>query len=341
MSKLFKFRKPTKKEVYSWICNTFLVLFGSTLIAFGSAIFYTKLNIVAGGLSGIGIIFQSFMGNYGPGGQIIDIVVLVATWVLWFIGLIFLGKDFALKTLLSSLFYPLALMLFLRAPFFQKLASDICYYGIANPESADLIVPIGNLLLCAMFGGAFVGGGVALTFLGGGSSGGVDVIIAIVSKHTRIRESISSFIIDGTIIVIGMFAIKDNIIPGLCGIASAFVAALMIETIYNKNQSSYQVDIISNEWEKISDFAQNELDRGTTIIHAEGGYKGDERVILRVVFDKRQYAKLKNYIAHTDPSAFVTFTQTNAVYGEGFKINRVKVSTKDRIKKIKNKKKNG
>lgn len=338
--KMFQFKKPSKMDIYRHICNGFLVLLGSVLIAFGTAIFFTKLNIVAGGLSGIGIIFQNFLGDYGPGGQIIDIVVLIATWTLWLIGLIFIGKNFALKTLISSLFYPIALTLFLRIPAFQKIAEDICYYGISDPNAANLVVPIGNLLLCGIFGGVLVGSGVALTFLGGGSSGGVDVIIALLSKHTPLRESVSSFIIDGTIIIVGMFAIKDNVIPGLCGIASAFVTALMIETIYNKSQSSYQVDIISDKWADISDYAQNELERGATIIRAEGGYKGDERIILRVVFDKRQYAKLKDYIARTDPSAFVTFTQTNAVYGEGFKINRTKVITADRLlKRKKNNKK--
>ena len=334
MSNLFKFEKPSKKKVKHLLFSNFLVLLGSILIAFGTAIFFTKLNIVAGGLSGIGIIFQSFMGEYGPGGQIIDIVVLIATWVLWVIGLIFLGRDFAFKTLVASIIYPLALMLFLRVEVFQDFSAQICYYGFDN-TNPDIAVPIGNLLICGIFGGVFVGGGVALTFLGGGSSGGVDVIIAIISRYSHIRESISSFLIDGSIILVGMFAIKDNVIPGLCGILSAFVCALMIETVYNKNQSSFQVDIISDQWQAISDFAQNELERGATIIHAEGGYKGEERVILRVVFDKRQYSKIRDFIATVDPKAFVTFTQTNAVYGEGFKINRVTVigAQKNKLKK--------
>ena len=108
----------------------------------------------------------------------------------------------------------------------------------------------------------------------------------------------------------------------LCGILSSFVTAVVIEIVYIKNQTAYQVDIISEKWEEISKYAQDELERGATIIRAEGGYKGEERVILRVVFDQRQYEKIREYIAHVDPKAFVTFTQTNAVFGEGFKNNR-------------------
>ena len=143
-------------------------------------------------------------------------------------------------------------------------------------------------------------------------------------KHWKIKESVASFIIDGTVALFGVivFAVnRENLIPCLCGMVSAFIAALMIEHIYIGGQTSYQVDIISEHWEEISRYAQDQLERGATIIRAEGGYKGEERVILRIVFDKRQYRQLRKYIASVDPKAFVTFTQTNAVYGEGFKKN--------------------
>ena len=105
-------------------------------------------------------------------------------------------------------------------------------------------------------------------------------------------------------------------------VGTSFVTAVLIEIVYIKGQTAYQVDIISEKWEVISRYAQDELERGATIIRAEGGYKGEERVILRVVFDQRQYEKIREYIATVDPKAFVTFTQTNAVFGEGFKNNR-------------------
>ncbi|MBR0295001.1 MAG: YitT family protein [Bacilli bacterium] len=318
-----KIKKKLTKEEKLRLLNSFLcVLIGNLALAFGTAIFLTKLNIVAGGLSGIGIILQFHFAQYF-GGQVIDIVVLILTWLLWVIGLIFVGKEFAIKTLASSLIYPLALSLFLRVPAFIQLSETICYYGITEfVDGVPTNVPIGNLLLCALFGGVFVGSGVGLCFLGGGSTGGVDVLIALIAKHTPIKESISSFFIDGTVIVLSMFLIKGNVVPSLCGILSAFVTALLIEFIYIGSQTSYQVDIISEKWEEISNYAQNELLRGATIIHAYGGYQGDERIILRIVFDKRQYRKIRSFIAQVDPKAFVTFTQTNAVFGEGFKTNK-------------------
>ena len=120
-----------------------------------------------------------------------------------------------------------------------------------------------------------------------------------------------------------MFLIRRNgqfnIVPSLCGILSAFVTAMVIEIVMSQFSVSYQMDIISDSWEAISAFVQDELGRGATIIRVEGGYKQDKRVILRVVFDRFQYSRIKRFIAKIDPKAFVTITKTNAVYGEGFK----------------------
>ena len=320
-----KERKKWTRNDYMRLINQILcITLGNLTLAFGTAIFLTKLNIVAGGLSGVGIILQNHLAKYF-GGQVIDIVVFIFSWILWGIGFFAVSKEFAMKTLASTIIYPLFLALFLRVPVFITVSETIAYYGMSDPSE---IVPVGNLLLCGLFGGVFVGVGVALTFVGGGSTGGTDVLIAIIGKYTPIRESVASFLIDGVIIILSMFLIKDNVVPSLCGIMSAFFTAVLIEFIYIGAQTSYQVDIISDKWEEISEYAQNTLERGATIIHANGGYKNEERIILRIVFDKSQYNKLRNFIARTDPKAFVTYTQTNAVYGEGFK--KIKVEKKDK-----------
>ena len=301
----------SKKTLLTQIQNYVLVIIGTFFLAFGSVIFLTQCELVAGGISGIAIIANHFAVNV----NIYDYVVAGLMVIFWLIGLIFVGKDFALKTLLSSVLYIGFTFLFNRIDVFVQVAKTVA--GVVDGGEPQ----VGNYMLCGIFGGVFVGGGVALTFLGGGSTGGVDVIQILLNKHLRIKESIGSFIVDATVILVGMFSMQQWI-AALCGILSSFVAAALIEVVYIRNQTAYQVDIISSEWEKINEYAQHELDRGTTIIRAEGGYKGEERVILRVVFDKMQYEKIRQFIASVDPRAFVTFTQTNAVFGEGFKHNK-------------------
>ena len=304
------------KGLLKQIRNFILVILGTFILAFGSVIFLTECEIVAGGVSGIAIIIQHYVTI-----QIYDYVAAALTVFFWVLGVIFLGKDFAVKTLLSSVLYIGFTFLFKRVEFFTDLAKT--FAGTNDGGTSQ----VGNYILCGLFGGVFVGGGVALTFLGGGSTGGVDVLQLLLSRWLKVKESITSFMVDGTIIIIGMICLQLPI-PALCGILSAFVTAALIEVVFIRNQTSYQVDIISDKWELISQYAQDELERGATIIRAEGGYKGEERVILRVVFDKSQYEKIRDYIASVDPYAFVTFTQTNAVYGEGFKSNKKSVKIK-------------
>ena len=310
-------REMGKKHIVKQITNYIAVVLGTFLLAFGSVIFLEKSNLVAGGVSGIAIVIQHAvrLGFNDMTIRIYDYVVYGLMVIFWILGLIFLGKDFALKTLLSSLLYIGFTALFFRVDFFDQLADKFAGLDLLENERA------GNLILCGVFGGVFVGGGVALTFVGGGSTGGVDVLQILMAKYWRIKESVGGFLLDGIVIIVGM-CVMQMWVPALCGILSSFVTAVLIEIVYIKGQTAYQVDIISEKWEEISRYAQDELERGATIIRAEGGYKGEERVILRVVFDQRQYEKIREYIATVDPKAFVTFTQTNAVFGEGFKNNR-------------------
>ncbi len=310
----------TKKEWTQAIIRILIVILGTTLVAFGSVAFHLPLDINAGGLSGIGIIVRHFVADNA---KVIayNIVITVSSILLWLVGLIFIGKDFAIKTLIATIMFPAANWFFTACPGVSDLVNQLgeLMRTAGNGPTA------GNYLLGGVFGGVFVGAGVAITFVGGGSTGGVDVLTFVMEKYVHVKQSIASFIIDGVIIVTGLVLLlpKDNtfLLPCLCGVISAFVSAAVIEFVYIGSQTSYQVDVISDKWEEISACVQNELERGTTIIPAKGGYQGHERIVLRIVFDKRQYNKIRNIISKIDPKAFVTFTRTNAVFGEGFKSN--------------------
>lgn len=306
----------SKINLKNYVLQIFVVILGSFLLAFGNVVFLSPAMINAGGLNGISIIVQSF---FKESDQILvyNITTASLSIILWVIGLIFIGKDFAIKTLLSTIMVPLATAFLSFVPY----VSDWCK-GISDailPDSMD----VGAILLAAITGGVIVGAGVSITFVGGGSSGGVDVINFVMNKYLNIKQSVGSFLIDGTIILVGLIILLPQnstfLVQCLCGILSAFITAILIEYVYIGAQTSYKVEIISSKWKEISAYVQDVLGRGATIIHAQGGYKGEERVILSVVFDKSQYIKIRDFIVKTDPSAFITFTQTNAVYGEGFK----------------------
>lgn len=322
-----------KKDYKRMFYHFFLIVLGSLLLAFGTAIFLTKNTIVAGGLSGIGFIIQKLVP--ADFGNIIDICIWVLTALLWFLSLFTLGKDFALKTLVASILYPLFYTIFYRVPVFIELADAVSSMG-GGPATT------GDLILNALFGGITIGLGVAVTFVGKGSTGGVDVIAMLLKKYLGLNVSIGSFIIDGAIIVVAIFALEfpNYIINCLAGIIAAFMTALVIQFVYSRRENSLIMEVISDHWEEISEFIQVKMERGVTLIDITGGYTDQKRVLLRSVLTKEEYIEIKEFVSSIDQTAFVTFTSTNAVFGEGFKDHDSKLISKNKAKRKTKVKKN-
>lgn len=308
---LNRIKNLTKKQIIAAIINVSLVVLGSFVLAFGNAAFLIPFDLITGGLSSIGIIIQYFLDANGVDFQIVDIVIWTITILLFFVGLIFMGKNFSAHTLLASILYPAFVSLLYRTNLLSPISN-----ALLNMDEKML-----GYLLAGIFGGIFVGAGVAITFKGHGSTGGFDILCAIIAKYTRIKESVSSLTIDSTIVVIGIICLwnKEDIIPlGLIGILSALIAGAMIQIIYVASSSYVTCDIISSKYEDIVNFVQIDMDRGCTIIDTIGGYTGENRKLVRVVLSKKEADLLKNYVSKVDEHAFLIFTDASNVHGEGF-----------------------
>ena len=148
-----KLKSVDRRELLAHLKNTLLVILGTVILAFGTGVFIIPFNLVVGGVSSIAIILKEVVPIEA---LTVDIYVTVITWLFFFLGVFLLGKNFAVKTLVSTIVYPIALSLFLRlvdpgvfGGFFNLLESN--YSEIA-------------ILLAALFGGGFVGVGCAITF---------------------------------------------------------------------------------------------------------------------------------------------------------------------------------
>jgi len=282
--------------------NYTLIVAGSILLAVGTGVFLLPAVLNTGGLSGIGIIGEGLF-SFDP-----DLVVLVMTWVFFLISLLFLGWRFTIKSLVSSFVYPLALILLMRLPAIATETTKL--FG----EGADMATK----LIAGVFGGVFNGVGVALTFRGGGSTGGVDILVVILNKYLRLSYSIMSFVIDGLIIVIGLVVLK-NVLLSLVGIMSAFVFAITLEFVFVGKSHAMTASIISRTHsEDINTFIQNEIGQGTTLVSVMGGYQKDEYTMVVVHFDRSNYARLINGVAKIDKNAFVSIEQSTVVLGGKF-----------------------
>lgn len=298
--------KITKNEILRQAKNVMLVILGTLVLAFGCAVFMLPFQLVTGGVTGISIIIDSIIKSAIP----IDVVIAVITWGLFIIGLIVLGKEFALKTFLSSLIYPIAISLFMKLVDPNVLGGVLCIKESAHSEIA--------LIISSLFGGLCIGTGCALTFLGGGSTGGVDIIAFIICKFMkRWKSSTVIFAIDATTVIMGLFVMGD-LIHSLLGVVSAWICAMVIDKIFSGRGQAFTAEIVSDKYEEINLAIRNEVRRTTTIFDATGGYSGQPKKVLMVTFTMRQYATLMNVIDRIDKTAFVSISRAHEINGEGW-----------------------
>ena len=305
-SMLEKLKQMDKGEFLNHLKNTALVILGTVILAFGTGVFIIPFNLVVGGVSSIAIILRELIPIEA---LTVDIYVTVITWLFFFMGLALLGKSFALKTLISTIIYPIALSLFMHlvdpgvfGGFFNLLESE--YSEIA-------------ILLAALFGGGFVGVGCAVTILGGGSTGGVDIITLVVTKYTKIKGSVVFFLVDATVILLGMFII-GNFVLTLLGIMSAFAAAVMLDRMFLGESKAFTANIVSDKHAEITEAVIKDMNRTATVFHATGGYSGAEKRVVMVSFTMRQYTELISIVSRIDKNAFITIHRAHEINGEGW-----------------------
>ena len=297
----------SKRDVFRTAKNILIIIVGTLILAFGTSLFMLPYDLVTGGVSGYAIVLSQIIP---PEILSVELIITILTWAMFFLGLIVLGKSFAMKTLISTIVYPFGVALF------SNITNENFLGGFFNLNTSEYSGV--GVLLAALFSGVLVGLGCALSFLGGGSTGGVDVIAFVICKiFKRLRSSVVIFVVDASAVLLGMFVIKDFVIS-LLGIMSAFVAALVVDKVFIGGSKAFVAHIITEKPEEINRLVIEKLDRTSTVIEAKGGYSGADKKMLMVSFSMNEYAELMNIINKTDKDAFMTVNQAHAINGEGW-----------------------
>ena len=309
---MFNLKKLTKKEWLLIAKNFLLIVIGTAILAFGVSVFILPFELVTGGVPGIAVIINRLI----PIEFITEAMwVTIITWILFFIGWILLGKSFALKTLTSTIVYSIVVNVagLLVSP--DVLNGFFYLQGSKYNEIA--------IVLAAVFGGACVGAGCAITFLGGGSTGGVDILSLSISKYfPKIESSTSIFIIDGGLVLLGMFILNDFVLT-LLGIVSAFICALIVDYLFVGKSKEFVAFIVSSSSDEINKQIIEKMDRTTTYIKSKGGYSQKEIDMLMVSFTMNEYSKLLSIVSIIDKNAFVTISRAHEINGKGFTLEKI------------------
>ncbi|MCH1939523.1 YitT family protein [Holdemania massiliensis] len=265
------------------------VVAGNAVLALAVSMFILPYDILSGGVAGIAVALQPLIPL--PVTLMVNILVVG----LFVIGACFLGKEFAMKTILSSLIYPVFLTFFSGR------------------------VPVLDLdpILASLYGGLLGGMGVGMALRTGASTGGMDIPPLIVHKLTHIEIAKLVLITDALTVLLGAFTYGLEAV--LVGFVSVWASSVAIDKVLMfGGQQAKAIQIISDQYEQIIEQIHSRLERGTTLIEAQGGYTHEKRKIVLVVITKNQYPALMEMVTAIDKEAFVIANDTHEVKGFGF-----------------------
>lgn len=281
-------REP-KHPVTQKLLEYALVLVGSAIVAIAFNVFLLPNQIASGGVSGISTIFAETFG-WEPA-----YVQWAFNIPLFIAGVIVLGRNFGVKTLVGTLFLP----------FIVFLSKDW------EPWTQDA-------LLGALCGGIMVGLGLGVVFRGKASTGGTDLAAQIIHKYTNLSLGTCVALLDGIIVLAA--AIVFDIEKGLYALIGLYATSKTIDLVQVGVNRSKMSLIITNNEREVRDAIIHELDRGVTRISGYGGFTDDSRPILMCVIDQSEFTELKQLVKLVDPKAFVIVMDASEVLGEGFNL---------------------
>ena len=266
------------------------IIIGNVLMAFAISTLILDNSSVVGGVSGISTVFHFYTGIS------VSLCVGIINIALFIIGLCFLGKAFAMKTLVSTFFFPILLEFFNQQPYLHGLLND-------------------QLLICIL-GGFLLGLGIGLVLKAGGSTGGFDILALIVEKYFKIPVTLLVNGIDAAILVL---QISFHSAPEIVyGIMTILITAYMMNYLLSSGKGCVQVLVMSKEIERMKTMILNDMDAGVTLLDGKSGFYGNETEVVLTILPYRKLPDLKDKIKEIDEKAFIIVSHVEEVSGNGF-----------------------
>ena len=270
------------------------MLAGNILYALTVKLFLLPANLARGGGTGIAL-----AAHYATGVSVSGILLLVNISML-ILGFFALGKAFVVTTLLSTFLIPAALEVF------DRMLGDF--------------VLTQDILLCTLFAGLGVGVSLGIVIRTGASTGGLDIPPLILYKYFRIPVSASLYAFDVAILLLQMpLHPAENI---LYGILFVMVSAIALDKTMMIGTTQTEVKIISSKTPQLQEAILKQLDRGVTLLEAEGGYLHDRTQMIFSVISNRELFRLERIVHSIDPDSFMVITRVSEVRGRGFTIDK-------------------
>lgn len=279
-----------QKNRKSRILSLLLVLLGNFIYVLSVKLFLLPANLMSCGTTGIALVVNHF--TQLP----MSVFILVFNLLMLSIGWLVLGRQFAMTTILSSLFYPIAL------EGLNQLLGDV--------QITD------SILLNTIFAGLGLGISLGIVMRAGASTGGMDIPPLILKKLFHIPVSASLWTCDFCILLTQMFFHKAEDL--LYGILLIITISIALNKVMLLGTSRTEVKIISSNPQQIRDAILSQVDRGCTLLHGEGGYQHQSTEVILSVVSNYELPKIQQLARAIDPDCFIIVSQVMEVWGRGF-----------------------
>ncbi len=291
--------KNIKERLYLELKDYVMIIVGLVIYSFGFCAFILPQNVVIGGYTGLASLFYYTLGI--PVGPVIFALNIISLLVAYKI----VGKRFVLRSIFGA--FGLSAIVSIMQPLFPT--------AIVAPD---------NPMMNVMIGGILCGLGLGLSFVHNGSTGGTDIVAAMVNKRTNVSIGRMLLYADGLIIFSSMliFHSIDNVVYGFLEL---LFATFMTDQVINTNRQAMQFLIISDKWEEIANAVINDAHRGCTVFSGMGWFTKEDVKMLMVMCRKIEGVTVMRVVKSIDPYAFITQSNVNGVYGVGFDAMKVRL----------------
>ena len=272
-----------------------LMNLGVLLLTVGVYVFKIPNGFSTGGVSGISTVLGAAIKNPAvtPATLILAINVL-----LLIVGLIFVGKDFGIKTVYCSLLFSGGTMLF---EWLMPLSSPVTEEPVLDLICAILLTAIGS----------------ALMFRAGASSGGTDIVAMILKKYTSLDIG-KALLATDLLIAASTFLVFD-VQTGIFSLLGLFAKAFLVDGVIESIGTCKYFTIITTNKEEIGAYIVRTIHHGYTELAGTGGFTGEDKAVLLTVCKRIEGARLRKFCKEVDPHSFIIVSDTSEIIGKGFR----------------------
>ena len=274
--------------------DLFFITIGILMYSFGYTAFILPEHVVMGGVAGISaLLFYAFRLPPGVMMWVLNVTMLIIAYKG-------LSKQFVVRTIIGVSI--MSVMVGVLQPFFAQ-----------HP----IITPGEDKFMHVLIGGALGGAGLGIVFSHNGSTGGTDIIVALLNKFTRMSFGRGMQVCD-ICIISSSYLLFRSFETIVYGVVFTLIASFVCDYVINGTRQTVQFIIISKKYDEIADTINHSVNRGVTLINGTGWYSKSDVRILIVLARKYESQEVFNLIKRIDPLAMISQSFCQGVFGEGF-----------------------